>query len=185
MMADNLSAHVMSLDNSGNMILAGNLTVDGSIADNGGTVINCSTCPAPLTVIHRSAAGTKVGAYTAEQTIRTLEDVGEAQLVNGAAYVRLDPAFVSVIDRRSNYLVFITPQGQSRGWLYVAQKTGYGFAVRETQGGRSTLAFDYRIVAKPLGSAGTRLPLITRGLLGPEPFARPFLPRRAGRERHR
>lgn len=31
--------------------------------------------------------------------------------------------------------------------------------VRESQGGRSSISFDYRIVARPAGATGARLPL--------------------------
>jgi hypothetical protein len=57
------------------------------------------------------------------------------------------------------YSVSITPEGNSNG-LYVSQKTLTGFAVRENNGGRSTLAFEYRIVAKPFGSNAKRLPMV-------------------------
>jgi hypothetical protein len=47
-------------------------------------------------------------------------------------------------------MVFITPEGGSNR-LYVVNKTAAGFEVHENRGGRSTLAFSYRIVAKPFG----------------------------------
>jgi hypothetical protein len=45
--------------------------------------------------------------------------------------------------------------------LYVAAKSARGFIVREAQGGRSTIAFDYRIVATALGGAGQRMSTTT------------------------
>jgi hypothetical protein len=56
--------------------------------------------------------------------------------------------------------VFLTPQGDCNG-LYVAQKSSAGFEVRELRGGRSSLTFDYRIVAKPLHDRSTKLPMVT------------------------
>jgi hypothetical protein len=44
--------------------------------------------------------------------------------------------------------------------LYVVRGAG-GFFVRERRGGRSTLAFDYRIVATPREERGGRLPPVT------------------------
>jgi hypothetical protein len=41
------------------------------------------------------------------------------------------------------------------------QKSIAGFAVRESHGGRSTLSFSYRIVAKPFGSREPRLPMVS------------------------
>jgi len=55
--------------------------------------------------------------------------------------------------------VFVTPEGDSRG-LYT-QQTSDGFQVRENGGGRSSLTFDYRIIAKPLDMKATRLPTMS------------------------
>ena len=120
-------------------------------------------------VAHRTLSGHIVGTYAAQQTTQTLEDFGEAQLVNGLAYVRVDPAFTALIDHSTRYMVFITPQGDTPGWLYVSQRTPTGFVVREHGADRSTVAFDYRIGAKPLDASGARLPVFTRPLLGPQP----------------
>jgi hypothetical protein len=89
-----------------------------------------------------------------------MEDTGEARLVDGRAYVRIDAALANVIDSGAEFSVFITPEGDSRG-LYVTQKSPSGFAVRENQFGRSTLAFAYRIVAKPYADESSRLPMRT------------------------
>jgi hypothetical protein len=138
----------MSLDSNGNMILAGTLTTKGT----------------PL-IVHRTTDGSSIGTYTSEQSLPSIEDFGKARLVSGQAYVYIDAAFASTIDPRADYLVFLTPEGDSRG-LYVTDKSMRGFVVRENQGGRSTLAFDYRIVAKPADSTERRLPLIKASLLG-------------------
>ena len=130
---------VMSLDNAGNMALAGDLQTDGT----------------PMSITPTSA-GRKVLTYAPQQSVRTVEDVGEAQLIGGQAIVRLEPTFASAMDTRSPYLVFITPQGKTSG-LYVTEKTRLGFVVREYNGA-SSIAFDYRIVAKPYGSAAQRMP---------------------------
>jgi hypothetical protein len=102
-----------------------------------------------------------------------MEDFGEAQLVDGQSYVRLDAAFANVIDGHSSYLVFITPEGDSHG-LYVTEKSSAGFAVRENEGGHATIAFSYRIVAKPYGDASPRLPMLTEPrFVKPAPIRRP------------
>jgi hypothetical protein len=92
-------------------------------------------------------------------TAPEMEDVGEAQLVNGRAFVPIDAALADVIDLRGGYHVFVTPEGDSKG-LYVVKGAG-GFFVREQQGGRSNMAFDYRIVAKPREERGARLARVT------------------------
>jgi len=148
---------VFSLDAAGNVIVSGNLTVDGTVTEGGSGT--CTSCPSPLARPQRTSSNVAVGTYAPEQTVRSIEDVGEGRLVNGAALVRLDPAFAAATDPSAPYLVFITPQGESNG-LYVTGKTRGGFAVRENAGGRSTLAFDYRIVATPFGSTAARLPVL-------------------------
>jgi hypothetical protein len=104
------------------------------------------------------ASGTARMSYSAQTTAPVMEDFGEAQLVNGRGYVKLDPALSDVIDNRNAYHVFLTPEGDSNG-LYVSQKTPAGFMVREQHAGRSTLAFEYRILAKPFGNDAQRLAL--------------------------
>jgi len=58
------------------------------------------------------------------------------------------------------YRVFLTPNGDTCG-LFVQKKTLQGFIVPESQGGRSTVTFDYRIVATPLGQLGRRMSAAT------------------------
>ena len=115
----------------------------------------------------------KVRFYTPQESLPTVEDFGSAQLVSGRAYVRIDAAFANTMDPLANYMVFITPEGPSRG-LYVTQKSTTGFAVRENPGGNSTIAFSYRIVAKPFGEHPVRLQMFTMA----EPAAYPKQPTR-------
>jgi hypothetical protein len=140
------------IDASGDISTHGNFVIFGS----GEYLVN-STCVAGCSA--SAAAVRRVQTYVARSSQPTIEDNGEAQLVNGFTYVRMDPAFVNVIDQRSVYSVSITPEGNSNG-LYVSQKTLTGFAVRENNGGKSTLAFEYRIVAKPFDSIAKRLPMV-------------------------
>jgi hypothetical protein len=111
--------------------------------------------------------GQKMTTYATMSSVPNVEDFGEAQLTAGQAYVSLKQAIAATIDARVNYMVFITPEGDTRG-LYVTQKTPAGFVVRESQGGRSDAAFSYRIVAKPFGS--------TTASLRPSSAPRPHLP---------
>jgi len=101
--------------------------------------------------------GQRVLAYTPESASATIDDVGTARMTGGVANVSIDRTFASTIDRNSPYHVFVTPDGDKRG-LYVSLKTPSGFEVREAQNGRSTVSFDYRIVARPLGAKNDRLP---------------------------
>jgi hypothetical protein len=108
----------------------------------------------------------QVQSYGTTAALPTIEDAGEAQLASGATYVRLNPDFARAIDLRQGYLVFITPEGDTRG-LYVTQRSPAGFAVRETLGGRSAVAFAYRIVAHPYGVHAPRLPLVDHPQMRP------------------
>jgi hypothetical protein len=127
------------INNDGNMTLSGELTTS-----HGGPYLKTT-----------GASGTTVTAYSDHMTSPQMEDVGEAQLVNGRAFVKIDAALADVIDVRSGYHVFVTPEGDCKG-IYIT-KGPDGFVVRELQGGRSTLAFEYRIVAKPREENGARL----------------------------
>jgi hypothetical protein len=102
------------------------------------------------------SSGAAVREYTTRGTSPSVEDFGEARLANGRAFVPIDARFADTIDPRSPYLVFVTAEGDCNG-LYVAEKTPAGFVVRERRGGRSSLAFQYRIAAKPIDENGTRL----------------------------
>jgi hypothetical protein len=101
----------------------------------------------------------RVTEYAPRESMPTMEDVGEGQLVGGKAYVPLDPAFANVIDQRATYFVFVSPEGSSQG-LYVTRKTALGFDVVENQGGHATIPFGYRIIAKPFGVTAARLPML-------------------------
>jgi hypothetical protein len=74
------------------------------------------------------------------------EDFGSARLKRGRATVTLDADFAKVVTV-NGYRVFLTPEGDCKG-LYVRSKRGASFEVRELQGGTSSVAFSYRIVAK-------------------------------------
>lgn len=105
----------------------------------------------------RTRGGDRVQAFGARATRETLEDTGTARLVAGESAVRFDSAFQSAVDTSRGYQVFLTPDGDTRG-LYVAAKYEGGFIVREAERGRSSLYFDYRVVAHPYGTTDARLP---------------------------
>ena len=127
--------NLMTLNNSGNLIIFG-------------TLFQGLACSSGCVEGHRQVRG--VSAYAAIDAEPTIEDEGEAQLVDGAAQVALDPKFANVIDASAQYIVTLTPEGDCRG-LYVTGRTSHGFVVRELQGGRSSVGFSYRILAKRYG----------------------------------
>ncbi len=134
------------------------LQYDGSIEING-LLYTSGSCFAGC-LGSRNGGSHRVVSYAPSQTVPSMDDFGEAQLVSGRAVVRLSADFANVVDQQANYLVFITPEGDSRG-LYVTDRPRAGFTVRENEGGHSSLAFSYRIVAKPYGVDKPRLPIRT------------------------
>jgi hypothetical protein len=126
---------------SGNVYITGQIFTAGS----------CSTgC------IAQGSVKQGVRFYTPRESLPTVEDLGEAQLISGHADVRINSAFANTMDQNANYLVFITPEGDANT-LFVNQKSGSGFSVTESRGGRDSIAFQYRIVAKPYGETAPRL----------------------------
>lgn len=128
----------LSVDNEANLQTSGKIYTEGS-------------CAAGCT------RRRLVRSYAASEAAPVLEDTGEAEVVAGRADVQLDPAFVNATDPRLGYVVLLTPEGDTRG-LFVSARSRTAFSVRELMGGRSTLAFAYRIVAHPFGERSPRLP---------------------------
>ena len=161
------------VDGVGNVGTIGNVTALGDILVGGagfpdggvgnvnitGKYFVSGVCKVGCIAATRASAGRAVTQYVPTQSVPSVEDFGEAQLVNGQTYVQLSPDFANVVEQRANYLVFITPEGDANT-LYVTQKSPSGFAVRESHAGRSTLMFSYRIVAKPFSSHEARLPMV-------------------------
>jgi hypothetical protein len=98
----------------------------------------------------------KVALYAVESPENWFEDFGSGQLSNGVALVTLEPVFAQTVNLGVDYHVFLTPNGDSKG-LYVSRKTATSFEVRESGSGSSTVAFDYRIVARRKGYEAVRL----------------------------
>jgi hypothetical protein len=98
----------------------------------------------------------KVALYAIEGPENWFEDAGGGQLVNGSAIVQIEPTFAQTINTEMEYRVFLTPNGDCKG-LYVTQKSPASFEVHELDDGTSTIAFDYRIMAKRKGYENIRL----------------------------
>lgn len=98
----------------------------------------------------------KVSLYGVQSAENWFEDAGSGQLHEGSAHIALDPTFAQTVNTAVGYHVFLTPNGDCKG-LYVDQKTATSFEVHETGGGSSSIAFDYRIMAKRSGFEEVRL----------------------------
>jgi hypothetical protein len=98
--------------------------------------------------------------YAVEAPQNWFEDAGAGQLAAGVAVVRLEPVFAQTVNTSTDYHVFLTPNGDCKG-LYVTEKTPTSFVVRELGGGKSSISFDYRIMAKRKGYEDVRLAVAT------------------------
>jgi len=98
--------------------------------------------------------------YAVEAPENWFEDFGVGTLVNGTGSIRLEATFAQTVNTAMEYHVFLTPKGDCRG-LYVSNETQTGFEVHELGGGKSNVAFDYRIVAPRKGYASLRTAALT------------------------
>lgn len=152
---------VMYVDFVGNVNTSSGFTALGSV-DIGGEYLVNGNCVAGCSRTRDGKHRVAQRRYVPTTTMPSVEDFGEAQLVNGDARVEISTDFANVIDKQSGYLVFVTPEGDTNG-LYIASKDAAGFEVRENRGGRSSVAFEYRIVARPYQTPGGRLPMVDAG----------------------
>jgi hypothetical protein len=110
----------------------------------------------PITAATGDAAAKHRALSTMASSEAWYEDFGSGSLVGGQTVVAIEPTFATVVNLKEDYHVFLTPLGDCQG-LYVAGKTPTSFEVRELGGGKANVAFDYRIVAKPMGAEDVRL----------------------------
>jgi len=114
------------------------------------------SCNGALTEVVPAEADKKVQVYSVQAPENWFEDFGSAQLAAGVARIQIENTFAQTVNVASDYHVFLTPKGDCKG-LYVTNETASGFEVRELSGGRSSVAFDYRIVAHRKGYETLRL----------------------------
>ena len=119
-----------------------------------------------------TVSGTKSAVVNTHQGTRALyavgspeswfEDFGTATLADGRVVITIDALFAETVNLHRDYHVFLTPRGDCRG-LYVTALTPTHFEVRELGGGRATVEFDYRLVAKRRGEETLRLEAVHGG----------------------
>ena len=114
----------------------------------------------------------KVALYAVEAPENWFEDAGSAQLSNGSAVIQLENMFGQAVNTGIDYHVFLTPNGDCKG-LYVSQKSATSFEVHELGGGTSSIAFDYRIMAKRKGYENIRMADKTEQFTAHRPTRRP------------
>jgi hypothetical protein len=120
-------------------------------------------CSGSVTSIVHAGGSRQVALNTISSPEDWFEDAGAGQLSNGEALVNIEAVFGETVNTGVEYRVFLTPNGDCKG-LYVAQKSSTSFVVRELGGGHSSIAFDYRIMAKRVGYEKVRLTDLTEQL---------------------
>ncbi len=114
----------------------------------------CSGSVSPVVPV--DGGSKKVALYSVEAPESWFEDAGSGQLSNGSALIHLESMFGQSVNTNIDYHVFLTPNGDCKG-LYVSQKSPTSFEVHELGGGSSSVAFDYRIMAKRRGFENIRM----------------------------
>ena len=118
------------------------------------------TCNGSVTAAVPAGGSRQVALNTISSPEHWFEDAGSGQLSNGESVVHIEAVFGETVNTGVEYHVFLTPNGDCRG-LYVSQKSPTSFVVRELGGGHSSIAFDYRIMAKRAGYEKVRLADLT------------------------
>jgi hypothetical protein len=143
--------------NSVYSLIASSGSGDGClIATNGN--LYCSGSKSAVVPVDSGAR--KVALYAVEAPENWFEDFGSGQLSHGSARIDLEPTFTQTVNTDLDYHVFLTPNGDCKG-LYLSQKSPTSFEVHELGGGTSSVAFDYRIVAKRKNYENVRLADLT------------------------
>jgi hypothetical protein len=132
----------------------------GSCTLTGGGDAACTGALKSVVATASSTGAQRVETYSVQSAENWFEDAGAAHLVNGAGHVNLESVFGQTVNTGVEYHVFLTPDGDCKG-LYVSAKTASGFEVRELGGGASSIAFEYRIMAKRVGYESVRLANVT------------------------
>ena len=100
-----------------------------------------------VSTIVEDVSGNNRIMFCPEATEVLFEDYGSGQLVNGHVRVELDPIFAKNITVNSKHelRVFIQLEGDCNG-VYVTNKSGNGFEVKELGGGNSNVKFTYKVI---------------------------------------
>jgi hypothetical protein len=108
----------------------------------------------------------KVALYAVEAPENWFEDAGSGALAGGTAVISLEKIFAQTVNTDVDYHVFLTPNGDCNG-LYVTRKTANSFEVHELGRGKSSVGFDYRIMARRKGYEDIRLADKTKQFVPP------------------
>jgi hypothetical protein len=145
----------------GDLPAAAVLRAGGKSGSCGISVEGHLSCTGQVKTLSTTRGGRMVESYAVHSPENWMEDFGSGTLRNGAVTVSIDPTFAETTNTNTDYHILLTPRGDSKT-LYVANLTAKSFEVHESGHGTSSIAFDYRIVAKRKGYEGQRLTDVTQ-----------------------
>jgi hypothetical protein len=98
--------------------------------------------------------GSYLATYGVDSTRGEIQLSGSSDLVMGEAKIYFDYSFTAIISDKVPLKILLTPTTNTiRGQLYTAQKSVYGFVVRELNGA-SDGKFDWLVIARRKGYEG-------------------------------
>jgi hypothetical protein len=116
-------------------------------ADINGTVFKVAGFGTVSTLVQDTEGKTRI-MHAPETPEALFQDYGKGKLVNGEAYIKLDPIFTKniIVDEKHPLRVFIQLRGDCKG-TYVTAESDKGFKVKELMGGRSNTEFYWTVSA--------------------------------------
>jgi hypothetical protein len=137
---------------AGGYFITGNGTTTGAYsyvgARTAGNVNRKIEGTGTVNTIINDLQGNKVLMSAPEAPENLFQDYGQGQLVNGKAYIQLDPIFAKniIVNEQHPLRVFVQLKGNCKG-VYVANESSLGFEVVELDGGISNAKFTYFVTA--------------------------------------
>jgi len=104
--------------------------------------------PGSVSTVVRDDQGQNRVLFCPEAPEVLFQDYGVGKLSNGEAYIAIDPILAKniFVDKKHPLKVFIQLEGDCKG-VYVTEKTGKGFRVKELQGGNTNVPFSWSLTA--------------------------------------
>ena len=121
------------------------------------------SCTGQVKTLATTSGARKLETYVVHSPENWVEDFGSGTLQNGSTTILIGSMFAEVANTAVDYHILLTPRGDTRT-LFVTNLSASSFEVHESGHGTSTVAFDYRIVARRKGYEGQRLNDVTEAL---------------------
>jgi hypothetical protein len=97
----------------------------------GGGDVACTGVLKSVVETTSTAGAQRIETYSVQSAENWFEDAGTGQLVNEAGRVNLESVFGQTVNTGVEYHVFLTPDGDCRGF-YVSTKTASGYVASDS-----------------------------------------------------